>query len=179
MRYELININYSKEKNELFYSPSPSNCLPEQIVERLYAIELGLIEEAINQQYQKIGFSSIGNQLWKRVGEHFGQISNEIKFVRATENQRASHRLIFEWVEANKKNQVYVFIFDKEFGSKLVDRSTLSLQGIKASFKDILKVCEFNEDFNFHVIEVNGLNGAEIVQTEKNKGKVYYKILKK
>jgi hypothetical protein len=176
MKYNLYEINYSATNEDLNFTKLSSELLPNVLKTRLNTIEEGIIKVAIKKQYQKIGFSSIGNDIRNEVEHQFGFINEGLVFIRSTENKRVSHRLIFEWLEQAIENEVYIYIFEKNFGSMLVDQSFLNLSDIKSAFDDIKKMCIFRYEFTLKLIEVTGFEKATVELSDKINNKKYYKI---
>ena len=154
-----------------------SSTLNKEVQSLLENIEEGIIRAASKAQYQKIGFGRIGAEIRSQVEDLFGDLDNGRYLYKATENKRAIPMLVLDWMKIAKEKDLYVFVYDIDFGQKLVDRSTISLNKIDVVLKKYFDLFDLKENVQFHFIEVYGLTRASIVEAQKIKDKTYYKLM--
>lgn len=99
--------------------------------------------------------------------------------IKATENRRSVHKLIFEWLSQAYSSDIYLFVYATEIGKKIVDSSAINLESIVQTFEEVLTYFNLKSKAVLYIIEMLEITGYRIERVESsNTTKIYYKLIK-
>jgi hypothetical protein len=176
MIYNLYSIELTNQP--ILKKIGNSQC-PASIIQGLSRLELKLIETALNEQKNKIGYHKLGNAIRYNLSDVFSIYGSKNVLIKATENRRSVHKLMFEWLAQAQKNNIYLFVYGEEIGKKIVDGSTISIQSIYQTFEEVLRYFTPKQSsvvFIVEMLEFSDYRIEEVPSIEQNKK--YYKLVK-
>ena len=176
MKYNLYKIEIKNDVDLL--KLNDSEC-PYSIKDALNNFEENLIEIILEEQKNKIGFNKLGNTIRYKLSDTFTYYENKNILVKATENRRSIHKLLFEWITKSYKSKVYLFIYSPEIGKKIVDGSTINIDSIIETIKEFQELFLIKSHATFHIVEMLDFSGYRLEKIETiSTNKIYYKLFK-
>ena len=176
MKYTYYKLNISEDINLI--NLQMESC-PIIIQNSLNKFENELINKILEEQSGKIGIYKLGNYIRFQMSDYFVKYESNITLIKATENKRALHKLLIEWIEKSYNSEVYLFLYENEFGKKIVDNSTITISSIIETLQEVYLYFKLKRQTSFYIIEMNEFTDYRFEKiTDTYTIKKYYKLLK-
>jgi hypothetical protein len=176
MKYTYYKLNISEDVNLI--NLQIESC-PPVIQNSLYKFENELINKILEEQSGKIGVYKLGNYIRFQMSDYFVKYESNISLIKATENKRSLHKLLIEWIEKSYNSEVYLFVYEKEFGRKIVDNSAITISSIIETLQEVYLYFNIKRYTSFYVIEMNEFTDYRFEKVNDTyTSKKYYKLFK-